>query len=88
MVETDLPFGSRTAQRLLAIARNWEYRFATHVSLLPPNWRTLYELTKLKDAEFDALIDDGHGRSKYAGPISQCFAQLPPLVNSPNAGNE
>ena len=29
-------------------------KVVTHGSQLPPNWRTLYELTQLSDAEFDA----------------------------------
>jgi hypothetical protein len=30
-----------------------------HGSLLPPSWRTLYELTKLSDEEFAAGIENG-----------------------------
>lgn len=58
MVATDLLFGPRTARRLMQIARNWEYRFRTHASVLPPSWMSLYELTKLTDAEYGTLIDD------------------------------
>jgi N6-adenosine-specific RNA methylase IME4 len=56
MLAQELLFGPRTAQMLMKIAHNWEYRFAKHVSFLPPSWGTLYELTKLKDAEFQALL--------------------------------
>lgn len=31
----------------------------THGSDLPPSWRTLYELTKLDDATFDAALESG-----------------------------
>ena len=47
MVEDDLPFGKRTAQRLMAIASDQRLSNTTHVSLLPASWQTLYELTKL-----------------------------------------
>ncbi len=47
MVVEDLPFGERTAQRLMVIAQHPALTKATHVSLLPPSWGTLYELTKL-----------------------------------------
>ena len=49
MIETDLPFGARTAQRLMVIAADPRLADPTHVSLLPPHWGTLYELTKLTD---------------------------------------
>ena len=52
MIETDLPFGARTAQRLMVIAADPQLADPTHVSLLPPHWGTLYELTKLTDDEF------------------------------------
>ncbi len=52
MIETDLPFGARTAQRLMVIAADPRLADPTHVSLLPPHWGTLYELTKLTDDEF------------------------------------
>jgi hypothetical protein len=47
MVENDLPFGDRTARRLMAIARDPRISNRTHASILPPSWMTLYELTKL-----------------------------------------
>jgi len=45
----DLPFAARTAQRLMAVAADARLANPTHVSLLPPSWGTLYELTKLPD---------------------------------------
>ena len=59
MIESDLPFGPRTAQRLMAIAADQRLTKATHGSYLPPHWRTLYELTKLPDDVFRAKIKDG-----------------------------
>jgi hypothetical protein len=32
---------------------------AAHVSFLPPSWGTLYELTKLPNAELEAKLSDG-----------------------------
>jgi len=59
MIESDLPFGKRTAQRLIKIATDPRLANATHVSRLPPAWGTLYELTRLEDEEFFRLMDDG-----------------------------
>jgi N6-adenosine-specific RNA methylase IME4 len=59
MIERDLPFKARTAQRLMAIAADERLSNPTHVSLLPPHWGTLYELTKLTDDEFEAKIAGG-----------------------------
>jgi len=59
MIETDLPFGKRTAQMLMKIARDPRLKNEPVGSLLPPSWRTLYELTRLEDTEFEQLIADG-----------------------------
>jgi Protein of unknown function (DUF3102) len=59
MVENDLLFTPRTAQRLMEIARNTVLSDPTHVSLLPPSWGTLYELTKLPPEILEAKIIDG-----------------------------
>jgi hypothetical protein len=42
-----LPFGPRTKQRLMAIAGNAV--LATHASLCPPHWVTLYALSRIDD---------------------------------------
>lgn len=34
-------------------------RIATHVSHLPASWGTLYELTKLKDEQFQQAVQNG-----------------------------
>lgn len=54
LIEGELPFGDRTAQRLMAIAGDQRLANPTHASHLPQSWMTLYELTKLDDA---ALAD-------------------------------
>jgi hypothetical protein len=59
MIETDLPFRPRTAQRLMGIAKHPVISNATHVSLLPPSWGTLYELTQLPDETLEIRIADG-----------------------------
>lgn len=56
MVDNDLPFNARTAQRLMAIASDGRIANATHVSYLPASWGTLYELTLISDEEFDRGI--------------------------------
>src|SRR5437868_7722703 len=59
MLTTGLDFKPRTAQRLMAVAADPRLRNATHGSLLPTSWRTLYELTRMDDATFGAAIADG-----------------------------
>lgn len=57
MIEHDLPFGPRHAQRLMAIAADPRLTNATHASLLPTAPTTLYELSRLDDATFAAAIE-------------------------------
>src|SRR4029079_18309788 len=59
MIEHSLPFGPRTAERLMAIARDKRLTKATHGSLLPQSWRTLSELARLSDDEFADVVKDG-----------------------------
>ena len=63
MVDSDLDFDRRTAQCLMAIGRDPVISDATHASLLPPQWTTLYELTKLDKRRGEgtllARIEDG-----------------------------
>jgi N6-adenosine-specific RNA methylase IME4 len=59
MIESDLPFGARMAQMLMAIARNPRLVNAKHISLLPPHVGTLYQLTKLSDQQFEAKLAAG-----------------------------
>ena len=59
LIHEELPFSARTAQRLMAIASDPRLTDATHVSLLPPHWGTLYELTRLDDGQFAHRIADG-----------------------------
>jgi hypothetical protein len=59
MVENDLLFTPRTAQRLMEIARHPVISDPTHVSHLPPSWGTLHELAKLPPATIRDKIADG-----------------------------
>jgi hypothetical protein len=59
MVESDLSFGPRTAQRLMAIASHMVLSNPTHVSLLPPSWGTLYELSRLPQTLLLTKIKEG-----------------------------
>jgi hypothetical protein len=56
MVQSELPFGPDTAQRLMVIARHPILSNAAHAPLLPPSWMTLYELTKLDDKLGDGTL--------------------------------
>jgi hypothetical protein len=53
MIERDLPFGPRTAERLMIVARNEVLSNPTHASLLPGEWTVLHELA-LVDKKLDA----------------------------------
>ena len=44
----------------MAIARDPRISNRTHASLLPPSWMTLFELTKLDDAQFQARLAGRH----------------------------
>jgi hypothetical protein len=59
MVEAELPFSLRTAERLMEIAGDARLTNPTHVSLLPPHWGTLHALTQLQDDVFQAKLKDG-----------------------------
>lgn len=53
MIENELPFGERTAQRLMAIAEHPWLSNPTHASLLPADWTAVYELVKLTPEQLD-----------------------------------
>jgi hypothetical protein len=59
MINHSLPFGPRTAERLIMIARDQRLTNPTHASLLPQSWMTLYALTRLSDDEFASAVADG-----------------------------
>src|ERR1700689_795655 len=59
MLDTELQFRPRTAQRLMAISADERITNATHASHLPTAWTTLYELTTLDDEQFEAGIKTG-----------------------------
>jgi hypothetical protein len=57
MIESDLPFGPRTAQRLMNIGENHQLANTTHASYLPASWMTLYELSRLTDKQFNKATE-------------------------------
>ena len=59
MIESDLPFGARSAQMLMAVAADRRLTDANRVRLLPDAWRTLYELTKLPDGQLERAVASG-----------------------------
>lgn len=54
-----LTFSASTAQRLMAIARDPRLSNPAHGQDLPSSWRTLYELTKLDDKQWNYGLDQG-----------------------------
>lgn len=59
MVENDLPFKGRTAQSLMAVARDERLLNAQHIAHLPTSWGSLYDLTTLDDDQFAEALDAG-----------------------------
>ena len=59
MIEDDLAFGPRTAERLMAIASHPTLSNPTHASVLPASWMTLAQLARLDGARVETLIRDG-----------------------------
>jgi DUF3102 family protein len=60
MFDSDLvPFGIRTAQRLMVIAGHPVISNATHASYLPASWMTLYNLSKVEPKRLNAAFKDG-----------------------------
>ena len=59
MVETELPFGRRVAQKLMVIAADERIAKASKLTHLPQEWTTLYELTRLDNEQFEAAFDSG-----------------------------
>lgn len=75
MVENELPFGPRKAQMLIAIAEHSVLSKAIHGSLLPPSYRTLYQLSRLpvpvlQQALADGTINPDIGRSEVAALVA------------------
>jgi hypothetical protein len=59
MIESDLPFGPRTAQMLMTVARDARLGSEAAASYLPPSWTTLYALTRLPAGAFERGIAEG-----------------------------
>jgi len=55
--DNDIPFGERTAQRLIKIRMNEALSNPTHMSFLPTSWGTLYELIKIPN--LNQAIEEG-----------------------------
>ena len=49
---------SSTAQKLIAIGKKYECLIG-HSEKLPPNWTTVYEVSKLTEEQIESLIDRG-----------------------------
>lgn len=68
MIEADLPFGTSTARRLMAVAQHPELSNRAHGHVLPRSWRTLYELTKLDAPTLTAALAEGRIRPDMERP--------------------
>lgn len=56
LLENELSFTERTANRLMAISGDPRIASGTHVSQLPSSWGTLYEISRMSAEEFDDAI--------------------------------
>jgi hypothetical protein len=79
-VSDPLPFDRTTRFRLMEIARNEVLSDVAHVQHLPPSWGTLYELTKVPEADLAEAIATGRitpeitrsqAAAMHADPVSQ-----------------
>lgn len=79
-VTDPLPFTVNTAERLMAVARHPILSDSAHVQTLPQSWGTLYELTKVPDADLMAAIaarritpetTRGEAAAIHADPVKQ-----------------
>jgi hypothetical protein len=59
MMQLHLPFSVRTAERLMAIARNPVLTKSDNLSLLPPSSGTLYLLSQVDVDRLEAKLADG-----------------------------
>ena len=66
MVDAELPFGARTARRLMEIAGDERITNPTHGSLLPASWQTLYELNRPTASPSPTERRDPDSRSRRA----------------------
>jgi len=59
MVEGELPFSPQTARRLMEVARSPRLKSESILSLCPPSWQTLYDLTRLDDGTWALALERG-----------------------------
>lgn len=59
MIEQDMPFGTRQAQKLMSIAEHSRLLNTNHDSVLPGSVETLYQLSRLDEATFDRAMAEG-----------------------------
>lgn len=59
LIETMLPFGADTAQRLMSIASHERLANADHSRHLPVSWQTLYVLSRMAPEAFDEALAAG-----------------------------
>lgn len=59
MVNTELPFSRRTAEKLVKISEDQRLTDPKYAAHLPPHWTSLHELTYLDDEAFERGINEG-----------------------------
>jgi hypothetical protein len=77
MVNSDLPFGIRTAECLMSIAKHPRLAKANpHTcASLPSSWRALYELSRLPARQFDAALRKHRIYAEMTVTEASCLAR-------------
>jgi hypothetical protein len=73
MIEEELPFTPRTAQRLMSITQSPALTNATHVSHFPASWGTLYAISRLPA---DLVHEPPTARSRRDWSAPTCGARF------------
>jgi hypothetical protein len=58
----------KTAQRLMKITRHSILANGAHGHLLPPSWRTLYEMTKLDQRTEEIMVEKSEKKCRLISP--------------------
>jgi hypothetical protein len=81
MIESDLPFGPRTAQRLMQIATDKRITDTTNLSYLPQTAHALHAVAQLSDEEFESAKASGELHPKATAEQVKAIAKPRELVH-------
>jgi hypothetical protein len=87
MVQHDLPFGKRTAQRLMVIGRSPALSKASNWTLLPAHLATLHDLAKLPAKTVNVKIASGEIKSRHDAASNRNLAHAAGNKRGTERGN-